>query len=122
MGGAFELESCAVKAVDGAEWVLQNPLEAEIPASGADLRESIQNAKTCFNRNLHKKWSSPFCGVCRSANQPGSWQAYVTKEGRHTHLGYLPTAEEAAQARDKALRACFPSGAVLLWGLNFKSE
>merc|ERR1712085_125228 len=52
-------------------------------------------------------------------NRTKPWKVSVQREGRKIQVGHFTTAEDAAQAYDKALRSCAPDRASLLRGLNF---
>jgi len=43
------------------------------------------------------------------------WRAYIKVENKQKYLGYYATLKEAAEARNAAVRECFPED---VWGAN----
>jgi len=61
------------------------------------------SAQNSWNRRLGKRNTSGYKGVWKGGkHNPHRWRAAIQKGGKYMHLGYYATAEEAAQAYDKA--------------------
>jgi hypothetical protein len=59
-----------------------------------------------INKGLIRSNTSGFTGVSWRANR-GRWKAYFKKNGRQIYVGQFKTREEAARARDAAVRDAF---------------
>jgi hypothetical protein len=72
-----------------------------------NLREATR-IENCRNTTPRTDGASGLTGVgwhkCT-----GRWRAYITIDGRHTSLGYFPTAAEASAAYWVAKHRCHPS-------------
>jgi hypothetical protein len=77
----------------------------------ANLR-ACTTAQNCLNRAIQRNSTSGYKGVTLH-KQTGKWQAGITYQGKTTHLGLFPSAEEASEAyKQAAIRlhgefACF---------------
>jgi len=54
------------------------------------------------NRGIGKRNTSGYKGIFLEAKR--WWRAFITVNGKKTHLGYYPTAEDAARAYDEAAK------------------
>lgn len=75
-----------------------------------NLRPATRSQNLC-NRRC-RIGASGFRGVTWQKNR-GAWKAQIGLEGKNYYLGYFPTAEEAARARDIAARDMHGEFAVL---------
>lgn len=75
-----------------------------------NLREATHQ-QNCFNRKLRRDNTSGHRRV-RWNKHCQKWQAFCTRDRKHTHLGLFDTLEEAIAARDAA-EAALPQRAFL---------
>lgn len=73
--------------------------------NGLDCRRDnlriATKAQNGANRGLHQNNTSGFKGVTRAIGGR-TWRARLQVQGHSEHLGYFPTAEDAARAYDRA--------------------
>lgn len=71
------------------------------------------HAENVHNQSIYQKpKSSKYKGVCWN-KQAKSWQAYIKTDGKHIHLGYFDSEEEAAFVYNQAAKRYFGEFACL---------
>lgn len=61
-----------------------------------------------FNKRLQRRNKSGHKGI-RWREKRGKWEAYISIQGKHKHVGSFDTLEEAIVARQQALDQHYPS-------------
>lgn len=79
----------------------------------SNLRTATTSQNVSNRRNLKRKSSSKFKGVCWTNICSNHWQAYISVNGKRIHLKRFKTEKEAAEAYNVAAKQHFGEFACL---------